>query len=395
MRSILLALMWIGLPVAAEPRPVPLPTIHITELPTRPETNHTAAFLDLVARHPPSDHPEPAYRFQAEVYAELAPYVRDRPGVMQVERIGTTVENRPIWAFHITHPTTPPDHTVLVSASIHALEWVGAEVATELAVRLAESPVPGVRVTIVPLLNVDGRARVEADLRAGENRYRRSNANGVDLNRDFAVNREAKAIWRHIIPRRYTTSPSPLSQPESRAIDALANRERFDVAVSLHAFGGYIYYPWAGLWERPPDHQRFVELGHVMQSGQGARAYRVQQLSHWAPGPTACSSCPTGPSSSAATAWSSTTSTRPTAPTPFSSSSPGRGCRCATRLTARWTSAGTTPATPSPTPTVVWARSSPWSTISPTNRPGGSGLHMDCAAEMPSESPPRLATARP
>ena len=282
MRSILLALMWIGLPVAAEPRPVPLPTIHITELPTRPETNHTAAFLDLVARHPPSDHPEPAYRFQAEVYAELAPYVRDRPGVMQVERTGTTVENRPIWAFHITHPTTPPDHTVLVSASIHALEWVGAEVATELAVRLAESPVPGVRVTIVPLLNVDGRARVEADLRAGENRYRRSNANGVDLNRDFAVNREAKAIWRHIIPRRYTTSPSPLSQPESRAIDALANRERFDVAVSLHAFGGYIYYPWAGLWERPPDHQRFVELGHVMQSGQGARAYRVQQLSHWA-----------------------------------------------------------------------------------------------------------------
>jgi hypothetical protein len=89
-------------------------------------------------------------------------------------------------------------------------------------------------------------------------------------------------VWRHIIPRRYTTSPGPLSQPESQAIDALASRERFDVAVSLHAFGGYIYYPWAGLWERPPDRARFVELGTVMQGGMGARAYRVQQLSHWA-----------------------------------------------------------------------------------------------------------------
>ncbi|HCH64276.1 MAG TPA: hypothetical protein DFR83_15840, partial [Deltaproteobacteria bacterium] len=177
---------------------------------------------------------------------------------------------------------TPPRQKLLVSASIHALEWVGAEVATELIVRLAKHPVPGVRVTVVPLLNVDGRVRVETDLRTGENRYRRSNANGVDLNRDFAAHREPKAVWRHILPRRYTTSPSPLSQPESRAIDHLAAREQFDVAVSLHAFGGYIYYPWAALWERPVDRERFVALGTVMQSGMGQRAYRVQQLSHWA-----------------------------------------------------------------------------------------------------------------
>ena len=241
-----------------------------------------ARFLALAARKPPSPHPEPAYRFQADIFAELAPYAADRPGVVTVEEIGRTVEGRPIWAFHVTDPTTPVTQTLFVSASIHALEWVGAEVATELAVRLAENPVPGVRVTVVPMLNVDGRVQVEKDLRAGQNEYRRRNANGVDLNRDFAVNREAIAFWRHILPRRYTTSPAPLSQPESQAIDALARREQFDVAVSLHAFGGYIYYPWAGLWERPPDRARFVELGTVMQSGMGARAYRVQQLSHWA-----------------------------------------------------------------------------------------------------------------
>lgn len=250
--------------------------------PTPDPSLDRAQFLDMVAAQPPGDHPEPDYRFAADLWADIAPYVRDRPGVVEVERIGQTVEGRPIWALHITDPTTPPEHTLLVTSAIHALEWVGAEVATDLVVRLAEDPVPGVRVTVVPLLNADGRMRVESDLLEGTNRYRRSNANGVDLNRDFATHREAQAIWRHVLPRRYTTSPAPLSQPESQAIDRLADRERFDVAVSLHAFGGYIYYPWAGRWARPPDRARFVELGRVMQAGQGARAYRVQQLSHWA-----------------------------------------------------------------------------------------------------------------
>ena len=130
-------------------------------------------------------------------------------------------------------------------------------------------------------LNPDGRAKVEADLLAGRNAYRRGNEENVDLNRDFAVNREARAIWRHVIPKRYATSPAPLSQPESRALDALTAAERFDVAVSLHAFGGFLYYPWAGLWERPDDWAEFQRLGLVMQSGMGAHAYKPRQLARW------------------------------------------------------------------------------------------------------------------
>ena len=79
------------------------------------------------------------------------------------------------------------------------------------------------------------------DVYTVQNKYRRGNADNVDLNRDFAVNREAKAIWRHLLPNRYGTSEAPLSQPESRALDALAEAERYDVAVSLHAFGGFFY----------------------------------------------------------------------------------------------------------------------------------------------------------
>lgn len=250
--------------------------------PSTTSADHRGAFLDDVSRRPPVDHPEADYRFYSDLLHELAPLIEERPGVVQVERIGRTVQGHRIWAFHVTDPSVEVRQKVLVTASIHPMEWVGAEAATDLLLELIDSPVPGVQLTVVPMLNVDGRQRVEKDVLDGVNRYWRTNSNGVDLNRDFSTNREAQAVWRHIIPRRYTTSVAPLSQPETRAVDRLAQREDYDVAISFHAFGGYIYHPWAGLWKRTPDEDRFAELGRVMQSGQGARAYRSMQLSRWA-----------------------------------------------------------------------------------------------------------------
>ena len=142
-------------------------------------------------------------------------------------------------------------------------------------------PVPNVEIVVVPSLNPDGRAKVETDLLAGRNAYRRGNRDNVDLNRDFAVNRTSDAVWKAIIPSRYATSPGALSQPESRALDALAAAEHFDAAVSLHAFGGFIYYPWAGRWERAPDWPEFQRLGLIMQAGMGDHAYKPRQLSRW------------------------------------------------------------------------------------------------------------------
>jgi hypothetical protein len=230
---------------------------------------------------PPIAHPEESYRFRREIYGQLAELARERPGVVEPFRVGETIEHRPIWGFRVHSPGTDPKVKVLVFAGIHALEWIGSEVATTFLLEMGASPPPGVELTVIPLLNVDGRARTEADLLAGENIYRRGNANHVDLNRDFEVNREAKAFWRHIVPAYYRTSPGPLSQPESRALDRLAGEEHFDVSVSLHSFGGFLYYPWGGLWKKPPDDALFAELGTVMQSGQGAHSYTVKQLCRW------------------------------------------------------------------------------------------------------------------
>ncbi len=227
------------------------------------------------------EHPEPAYLFAQDVHAHLLPLVLAHPGLVRVRDIGHTVRDRPIWAFTVNEPGWPITQRVLVFANIHAMEWMSTEVAVAFLEDLVAHPVRGVAVTVIPILNADGRDRVERDLLSGDPHYRRANANGVDLNRDFAVNREARAVWRHLIPAYYATSPAPLSQPESQAIDRLADEQRFDVAVSLHAFGGYLYYPWAGRWGRPPDRREFVALGHVMAGGMGTHPYKTRQLSHW------------------------------------------------------------------------------------------------------------------
>lgn len=137
------------------------------------------------------------------------------------------------------------------------------------------------RVTVIPLLNPDGRVKVERDLIGGINSYRRGNAHNVDLNRDFAVHADARAVWRRVIPGYYAHSEQPLSQPESRALDGLLARERYDRAASLHAFGGYLYFPWAGRFARPDTWAEHLAVGRAMERAMGAHAYRPAQLGRW------------------------------------------------------------------------------------------------------------------
>ncbi len=253
-------------------------------------------FATWVGRHTaPEPHPERAagYRFAAQHFADLDGLIRAHPEQITAFAVGHSVERRPIWGFRITHPGAPIGRRLLVFAQLHALEWMGAEVATTYVESLLDFPPrglealmgglpPGVEVVVVPIVNPDGRARAEQDLLLGRvHSYRRGNARQVDLNRDWEVNREATAVWRYLLPAYYATTERALSQPETRAMDRLMAAEDFDVVVSLHAFGGYIYYPWGGRFYRIADRDEHERLGQIMASAQPGRPYEVKQLSHW------------------------------------------------------------------------------------------------------------------
>lgn len=223
------------------------------------------------------------YRFTGHLFPALADASAQKPGAVQIERLGASHGNRPIWAFHVQEPGIDAERKVLILAGIHAYEWISTEVAVDLLHELIAEPPRGVAVTVVPLLNPDGRAKVEADLLHGRlDRYHRANGKGVDLNRNFEVHRESTSWWRHVLPRYHEASgPSALSEPETQALDALLAREGYARAASLHAYGGFLYFPWSGRWARPPDWDTFVALGRQMEQAQGGHAYRPRQLARW------------------------------------------------------------------------------------------------------------------
>ena len=94
------------------------------------------------------------YRFAGAAFAELAELAAARPGVVEIERLGTTDSGHPIWAFHVQEPGDETVGSSLVFGGIHALEWISVEVAVELLVEVIHRPVPGQRVTVIPLLNL-------------------------------------------------------------------------------------------------------------------------------------------------------------------------------------------------------------------------------------------------
>lgn len=247
------------------------------------------AFLSFAAEFKAEEPlPERAegYASAGELWGEIASLVKENPELIRPEHLGFSVEERPLWALHLGAPGQRAERRVLVVAQLHALEWVGSQAALELITDFVEAPHPGVALVVVPVANPDGRARVEADLRSGapKDTYRRANTNLVDLNRDWAVNREPDTwLWPRLPVTRdfYGVSPDALSQPETQAIDSLAQRFQPTDVVDLHAYGGYVLVPWAGRYEHTPDHERLMAKATSMSEAMPGRPYRAMQLCHW------------------------------------------------------------------------------------------------------------------
>lgn len=126
--------------------------------------------------------------------------------------LGTSVENRPIRALVLGQG---PD-TILIMATIHGNENAGTPLSMRLISHLERHPglLNGRRVIFLPVTNPDGY-----------HDNRRTNANGVDLNRNFPA--ENRREFRR-------SGPEPLSEPESRIVHDLLNVYTPSRIVSMH-----------------------------------------------------------------------------------------------------------------------------------------------------------------
>jgi predicted deacylase len=145
----------------------------------------------------------------------LGPSASAQASPVHSERLvlGRSVQGRPIVAWHRWHDGA--NRTLLVLGNVHGDEQAGLRVVRRL--RRAPLP-PAVDLWVIPSGNPDGTA---AD--------RRTNAHGVDLNRNFP------RFWRRT--GRGTTQwsgPVAASEPETRLLMRVVRRLRPRTTVVLH-----------------------------------------------------------------------------------------------------------------------------------------------------------------
>ena len=162
--------------------------------------------------------------------------------------IGTSVEKRSITAYHYGSGETE----LLLVGGIHGgYSWNTALLAYELMDHLNAHPdvIPkNVRVTIIPLLNPDGLAKVttatdhftSADVTRSESARMagRFNAHKVDLNRNFDCAWQSKGTWQN---KPVSGGEKAFSEPESAAIKTYIDMHRPAAVIVWYSAAGGVF----------------------------------------------------------------------------------------------------------------------------------------------------------
>jgi len=199
-----------------------------------------------------------AYHSYKELEADLKSLESAHPSIVDLHTIGTSLEDRNIYAVKISDNVDRDEEEagVLFLGCHHAREWISVEVPFLLARWLAEGYEgnPAIRelvdrseIWIVPLLNPDG-LEYSINVYRYWRKNRRANADGtfgVDLNRNYGYmwGRDDQGSSAEPDAGDYR-GVSAFSEPETRAVRDLFLGRNFLAAVSYHSYSQSILYPW-------------------------------------------------------------------------------------------------------------------------------------------------------
>ena len=164
--------------------------------------------------------------------------------------IGQTVEGRPLLAACVPAKRLGAPR-VLVTGNIHGVEWVSCQVAMGMLQELRGGDVglqqlqERAELWVIPCMNPDGYHRTFVSEGHGSMAGLRTNANGVDLNRNFPLPpgelRKRLPGAGSLVPGNATyVGTGPLSEPETQAIERLMVEQKFHASINVHSFLGKV-----------------------------------------------------------------------------------------------------------------------------------------------------------
>lgn len=194
---------------------------------------------------------------------------------------GHSVENRPLVAIRLPS-VAQNEKRVMITANIHGVEFIGGLLAMEV-LRACAARHPDwtklrerAELWILPCLNPDGYARTWRHQGNASLKQLRTNARGVDLNRNFPLPAENR---RGALPFTGSADPAaatyyglhPLSEPESAALGELMRKYAFVASVNLHSTMGTLI---PARTKDPEDYRTYKDLCQRFRQAQPHWRYR-------------------------------------------------------------------------------------------------------------------------
>jgi hypothetical protein len=165
-------------------------------------------------------------------------------------KIGSSSRGKNIWAIRIRkNPSDTKERDgILIHCSIHGNEAISIEHCYDIMIQVLNysneyNHINSVDLWIVPILNPDG----VDDFWFKSMSMGRKNGNGVDLNRNFPF------MWNSGSKIASSNNPlafnyrglHPISEPETKAILHLVEKERFLFSLSYHCYANSILIPYS------------------------------------------------------------------------------------------------------------------------------------------------------
>ena len=229
--------------------------------------------FDLLPRPPIID--DHVYHRYPDLTQELQDLAAANPDTTKLTSIGRSVQGRELWQMEVTDFAVPDGgkSTIYVDGGHHGNEQLGMEMAVLLIHEAVEgrlsSPESLARFHffIVPMINPDGNFNDQ-----------RTNANGVDLNRNYGF--EWTDEGNH--------GSGPESEPEAhanaesmRAVDA---QYGIDLYLSGHTGTNVLIYSWAWTLDQAPDDALLAKIGQTANDLNGVAFGQTSVLLYIATG---------------------------------------------------------------------------------------------------------------
>lgn len=210
------------------------------------------------------------YHNYETTYQELTSIAHDPkyPPIARLDTIGHSLDRRVIGALKISdNPEIDEDEPIILIAGCHhGNEILSVEAPLVFIHYLVDNYgtdpeithwVDSYEIWFIPLVNPDGRENL-----------RRSNNNGVDLNRNYSFQFLSGG----------THGTEPFSEPETRAVRDFAAAHPPMLSLTYHTSGQLVLYSWTHTDALAPDMPILAQIGGTVADSLN---YTLRQGGHW------------------------------------------------------------------------------------------------------------------